>query len=406
MASHHKRNPTLSDRKLQAWQAAGLIDAATVQRITAYEAANARPMGLWALVAIGALAIGLGLVSLIAANWDAIPGLVRLGVHFAALAGFAAWLALRWRGWPGAKPDEDAASEGWGALFHDALLFILAAMGLTFFGHIGQVYQTSSPLWQPLALWLLLFTPVLLGFGRGWLAALLWMIGLMGTAGALLSWFAETSGNPPALLAGFVAGLPALTLAGAAWLRGATIRDDFWRRVEQISIAMVVEHACWLLIIASVGALFGSGGGDGNGDLVTISFIYALLCAFGALGLYTTIKGRGGLARAAVLLACGITALMASAIGGSSSLLQGLLFMALWAAIAWAALYAEWRGVFQIAVGVLALRLIILSFELATDLLGSGVGLILAGLFTLGVAFGAVRVSRRYAPDKRKEAGV
>jgi hypothetical protein len=59
--------------------------------------------------------------------------------------------------------------------------------------------------------------------------------------------------------------------------------------------------------------------------------------------------------------------------------------------------------VFQTAIGISALRIIILSFELATDLLGSGIGLILVGLFTLGVAWVAVRVSRNLAPKVEGE---
>ena len=58
---------------------------------------------------------------------------------------------------------------------------------------------------------------------------------------------------------------------------------------------------------------------------------------------------------------------------------------------------------FQFAVAVIALRLIILSFELADDLLGSGLGLILAGLLTLAIAFAAVKVSKRFAPKDEPE---
>ena len=49
----------VSRGKLTTWQAAGLIDAATVARIEAWEAERARPLGLWALVTLGALAVGL-----------------------------------------------------------------------------------------------------------------------------------------------------------------------------------------------------------------------------------------------------------------------------------------------------------------------------------------------------------
>jgi len=112
-----------------------------------------------------------------------------------------------------------------------------------------------------------------------------------------------------------------------------------------------------------------------------------------------------------------ISGRMAGAIIAGSGLVIGLaqftddltvpaaaLFMALWVGIAAAALVAGWRGVFQLAVGVIALRLIILSFELAGDLLTSGFGLIASGLLILGVAWGAVRVSKRFAPREEGEA--
>src|SRR3546814_6243175 len=58
----------MSMRKLDAWRDAGLIDEATAQRIRAFEAEHARPLALWAALGIGALAIGLGIISVIAAR--------------------------------------------------------------------------------------------------------------------------------------------------------------------------------------------------------------------------------------------------------------------------------------------------------------------------------------------------
>jgi uncharacterized membrane protein len=150
----------MSARKIAIWHQAGLIDAETRDRLIGYEAAHARPLALWAVFGIGALAIGLGLVSVIAANWEDIPGLVRLGVHLALITGALATLFLH--------EQRLAAASPWAA---EALLFVSAALGLTFFGHLGQVYQTSSPLWQPLAVWLALFAPLLLMMGRSWPAA-------------------------------------------------------------------------------------------------------------------------------------------------------------------------------------------------------------------------------------------
>ena len=130
----------MSTRKITTWHDAGLIDAATRDRLLAYEAAHARPLALWAVFGIGALAIGLGLVSVIAANWENIPGQLRLAVHLALIFGALAALFLR--------EQQLAEKSPWAV---EALLFVTAALGLTFFGHLGQVYQTSSPLWKPLA---------------------------------------------------------------------------------------------------------------------------------------------------------------------------------------------------------------------------------------------------------------
>ena len=92
-------------------------------------------------------------------------------------------------------------------------------------------------------------------------------------------------------------------------------------------------------------------------------------------------------------------ALLAYPLSGNQ-VIGALLFMALWTAVAACALRGGWRGVFQLAVALLALRLIVLSFELEDDLLSSGTGLIVSGLLILGIAWIAVRVARRYAPPK------
>jgi hypothetical protein len=85
--------------------------------------------------------------------------------------------------------------------------------------------------------------------------------------------------------------------------------------------------------------------------------------------------------------------------------MAALLFMALWAGLAAAALRAGWRATFQQAVALIALRLVVLSFELASDLLTSGAGLILAGLLVLAVAWCALRIANRFAPARPELPG-
>jgi uncharacterized membrane protein len=381
----------MSARKIAEWHDAGLIDAATRDRLTAYEAAHARPLVLWAIYGIGALAIGLGIVSVVAANWEDIPGLVRLSVHLALIAGLLGLLLAREARLAQASP--------WAV---EALVFVIAALGLTFFGHLGQVYQTSSPLWQPLAAWLALFAPLLLLSGRSWPAALA-LVGGAAWCAWDYAWHMEPYGVRPGTLwhiwLGTVTALPVLFASHAAALRARSQRPDFWRRLEQIALAYAVAGASLAAAVASAGELW-RGDVSGTATRLLASGMVGVIAGAGVAALR---RGASGAMAGAIIAGAGVTAALAVA-ANNLTVAAALLFMALWAGIAAAALVASWRGVFQLAVGVIALRLIILSFELAGDLLTNGLGLIAAGLLILGVAWAAVRVSKRFAPAPEAEA--
>lgn len=383
----------MNQRKLDKWCEAGLIDEATASNILAYEDAHSRPLAVWAVVGIGALAIGLGLISLIAANWEDVPGLVRLAIHLVLMIALGGWLAF------GA-----GKHRAYRPFIMEVGLFALALLGLTFFGHIGQVYQTDSPLWKPIAAWLALFAPLLLLRGKSWLIALLLFAGFAGLCWEYASYLpgmyhfdGETS--PPSLLFALITTLPVVVAAPAAWLRMRGDRENFWKRLEQVAIIYAVGGASLSLVFAStVGA-----GIESERILAPSAMMLrggiALLAALGVVLVRRNVSGQMG---GAIFAGAGVAAALAPMVAGSQ-LMAGLVFMLLWTGIGAAALRAGWRGVFQLAVAAVAIRLIILSFELATDLLTSGFGLIVSGLMILGVAWVAVKVSREYAPVAEEE---
>lgn len=373
----------MAQRKIEAWHKAGVIDAATRDAIIAYEADNARPLALWAVFGIGALTIALGLISVVAANWEEVPGLIRLGVHLALIAAGLGALALR---------EKELAARS--PFVVEALLFITAALGLTFFGHLGQVYQTDSPLWQPLVLWLVLFAPIILLMGRGWpmaaalMGVMIWAVWDYADQGA------RTRDTGFALWLAFVTAFPVLIAPLAGWLRHKSARGEFWRRLEQTALAYAVAAASFAAALASTGAFSGSDAAAGPAAMALRGAI-GVGAGVALAGLRPSVSGRMA---GAIIAGAGAVLPLAYAVS-DIDILAAALFMALWAGIAAAALQAGWRGVFQLAVGVIAARLIILSFELASDLLLSGFGLIVAGLLVLGVGWGALKVSRRFAPE-------
>lgn len=378
----------MSARKIAAWHDAGLIDAETRDRLISYEASHARPLALWAVFGIGALTIGLGLVSVIAANWEDIPGVIRLAVHFALIIAAVVALMLR--------EEQLARISPWSV---EALLFVTGALGLTFFGHIGQVYQTSSPLWQPLATWLVLFAPLLLLMGRSWLTAAalmgvaIWCVWDYAMIRDTLWMRLGNVSDVPYLWLACITSVPVLAAPFAAWLRGRSARAEFWRRIEQVALAYAVGGASLVAAVASAGVL-----GDGEAISGFGSMLVRTVIALAAgVGVVLARPGTSGQMAGLIIVGAGLVMPLALAVDGYD-LAAALLFMMLWAGIAVAALAAQWRGVFQLAVGVIAFRIIILSFELASDLLLSGFGLIIAGLLILGVAWAALKVSRSFAP--------
>jgi hypothetical protein len=376
----------MSLRKLKVWEAAGLVDAATAARIRDWESTHASPVAMRAVIGIAVLAIGLGLISVVAANWDAVAGVARLGIHFALMVGLAVWL---WR------------KSGVGGMAAEGGLFVFGMLGLTFFGHIGQVYQTDSPLWQPLALWLVLFAPAILLRGTGWLNALLLMVVMVTAAWGFMAW---TVGLQPRLdrideTVRIVLALasPVLLAGLAAWAHTRSAREVFWRRLGELAVVYAAGGAS-LFAIASADGPWRSD--EESTRLLWSVIVTASVTLVTALLVRTFRRDAEGRIVAILWLGLAAMPLLAYALSGNK-VVAALLFMALWAGIAFAALRAGWRGAFQAAVGIVALRLVLLSFELGGDLLTSGAGLIASGLLILGVAGLALKVSKRYAPEAR-----
>jgi uncharacterized membrane protein len=131
-------------RELPGWQADGVIgDAASQALVQRYELDRLdEPQRGWATAAfaiLGAVAVGAGILTFVAANWSAIDSAGRFAIVFAAtIAAYGAAFALRARG-------RRALSEA---------AFVAAALG--FGGSIAlgaQQFNFSLSLWLVYALW-------------------------------------------------------------------------------------------------------------------------------------------------------------------------------------------------------------------------------------------------------------
>ncbi|MEN9424063.1 MAG: hypothetical protein RL122_1446 [Pseudomonadota bacterium] len=128
--------------KLNQWLQAGLITPAQHANILSFEAEHRQHSNGWlySFMILGAAIIGLGVISLIAANWATIPETVKLGVDFALLTLLA--LGVFWQ-YP--KRHNGVWFE---VLLVGFMLLCLASIGL-----IAQVFHLGGKWYHALLFW-------------------------------------------------------------------------------------------------------------------------------------------------------------------------------------------------------------------------------------------------------------
>jgi len=136
------------NKKLDLWEENELISAEQVDAILAFESQDKREPSNWwlySLLTLGVAIMGLGVISLIAANWALIPNTVKIASAFLLLTTTAAGLV-----WLQNRP----ASPWFDAVLAAFLIICLATIGL-----IAQIYHVQGQWYQALFLWAVITFP-------------------------------------------------------------------------------------------------------------------------------------------------------------------------------------------------------------------------------------------------------
>ncbi len=154
-------------KKLEQWQQAGFIDAMTADNISEYEKQSAKPIALWAFGGLGAFAIILGLVSIVASNWMAVSDEMKLAADLVLCLGiaFALYRAV--------SHDNASARSQW---LREILVIVYYGFTLASMALIGQTYQLGGSIAKLLLVWTIVTIPIVL-LGRGKFLAVLWIVG-------------------------------------------------------------------------------------------------------------------------------------------------------------------------------------------------------------------------------------
>ena len=379
----------IAEHFARKWQTAGLIDAAAVDRILAWEASRRQPVWLWAVAGVGALAIVLGVMAIVGANWESIPDEVKLGGHLivttlCAAAVFATWQHVQvWR--------------------RELAAFLLFGLVLAGIALIGQVYQLQSTPWRALVLWLALCTPFLALTTFTRFNGAIWTIAVATTwfmlddpLHALLARLHIVAPDRARWDSGHFAFLQAYL--GACGLIAAAALREQWPPARRQADMILKLSLGGLVVSCSLTAAFslrGSIEGSPWGAVVAVGLASALASAS-----WWPLRPPGERCLLALLLGASLLVWMTALLlddgqPARQDLYRALLFIVYWAAIGGLAAHAGWRGWFGFAFTMVGLRLLVLYFEAIGGLTATGFGLLGGGALCIALAAIGWRLTRR-----------
>lgn len=377
-------------KKIKEWQRENVIDDVIAQKIVEYESSHSSSIALWAFGGMGAFAIIVGLISVIAANWGQVPDWMKLGADLVVCLGIAA--ALYWN---------VIRQEGQDKLWIREMLvvfyygFILASMAL-----IGQTYQLGGTVESLLLVWTLVTLPLVL-LARGRFIALLWFTATATTyllnVNEQYDLIRLRTDFDRRLIKSFVASLYVLgplvflLISRVPWL--VREREQVAEHLSRYSWFLIVvmgllSQILWYESVSNVGYI---------NNLLAICFVATAAMIYFIPKLYageTSDTHKAMRVVLAVVFALGASAIWYRYRLELAGALTNLAFLFV---LAWAAIKIKSTYLFNILTAFICLRIIIIYFEVFGSMLETGLGLIVGGILTLLISWWWFKRSNRLA---------
>ncbi len=358
-------------KRLEEWVKAGLITEDQRSAITEFET-NRPSRSHYGFIALGVVAIATGIVSLIAFNWERIPGWLKLvnnGILLVSASGAIIYFKLRQKQLP----------------FEGLLLFLFLLVGATI-GLISQVFHTSGEYYEALLLWSLLTSAMVL-FSGSRVTIHLWI--LLSVAATLSFLFEKEFIDEITVIYYYLLLLPLFLL-----LLASLLGNRFFPLILPVASALRFWAIMLLfpgLVMASIPESFT----DIGHDLTQFSTVYTRFALFLALAIALTsyfVSGKkpfsalfAGLSLGSMytLVRYRIYAMGSGNIEIMNGVLPGLLFIAV---VLFFAFYAVSEGhsrLFDLSIVIIGIRVVIFYFQVFGDLASTGIGLIVSGILVI-----------------------
>jgi len=374
------------NRKLERWKGAELLSQQQVEEIVSFERERGGRRLFNGLLWVGSFTIIIGVLSIIAANWQAIPPNVKVIVHLLINAGLAAGVYI-----------SDRRGRH---LTREFCLVGLWGLTLTLIGLVGQVFHLNGGMASALFLWSVLVTPVIAVYGKMRVSLLPWLVSFLAGIGAALYEFVFPNFDSDQItttIIGVYSFLPMmfilfarfsdklerpllqkiLTFTGVTVIVfGASLACQIWYADEAFNDTRYHFLTLVILGLAMIGANFVQV--QGNIKLHDLrQNVKMLLVGSFAIGIFSVMF-----------------------MGVESQIMAAGTFILYWLYLGLIFNRMNLHGLVSLALVMTAGRIYIVYLEVFGSLLQTGVGLIISGLLLMGMTLGVRKLSKSIRTTK------
>lgn len=370
-------------KKLDLWQQKKLITPEQTKAIIDFERKSSRPVLTYYLLALGLFCIGLGIISLISANWQLIPAAVKFFFDFVLL------IAVCWGIYYANAQNKNTLFEGLTLLY---ALLILASIGL-----IAQVYQLQPDGYLAYFIWAVLVFPMVV-YTSKIILPLVWLpvittsgIDLLNNIPLFARMMRILENSFPFAIS--ISGV--LVLSFIYRFLAVHFRTRLASLISAMKFWLVFDIAVMVIIMDFMVGMFGTSAGSyvfrlfNPGNNVSIMVISILVVSTVGFGYFSYKHNYSRLLTCVIAILLGFS--MLYIVLPDSGLILNiwgfLLSMSVLCCLVAYALLKNRRRLLNLATALMALRIFIVYLQVFGTLLATSFGLIISGLVFLTILY-------------------
>lgn len=371
------------NKKTLRWIDAKILTEAQAQRIVDFEKDRGSGRLMKGLYGLGAFVILMGVLAIVAANWQMIPPYTKVVVHLLVNSVLAYGIY--------AFDHQDRKFP------RELCLFGLTGLTLTLIALTGQVFHLNGSIASALVLWMGLSTPFIIAYGKTKISLVPWLIGFVSAifAGIYEYIFPHLDDTAQAVLAVGVGALLPIAFVQAAGSIQKIERPVLQKLLFYTGIAGAV-------IVPNVVCQFWYS--DDFRDfidtfatqfMVVGTFVLAAFSIF--LIKFPSVNSVvKTLDNTRLLLLGGLAVSVLPFVFPSieSDLMAAATFIAYWVFLGFMGQRVSKQGLVSASIVIIAIRIYLIYLEVFGSMLETGFGLVFSGVLLMGMVWGTRRINK------------